>query len=496
LGNVIITSRTLAIAGSVASFGFSAVVRAPGFLGIDVPEGNLLALLNLLAVLLGAIAFLYVLREAWRGRLSLRLVIGLAVGYGIVILLLPLPAIGDVYSYAIYGRIVSVHDANPYVATPSMFPFDQMYEGVPTFWVSTTSVYGPAFTLISAALARVVRGADSLILAYRVIAVAATLAITFLVAALAKRIRPERAPFAAAAVGLNPVVLFDAAATAHNDLLVGLAVIGALWFVRVRKVLAATALLTAGALVKASAAIPLLLFVATLVAHREPNRRLKAFGAHAAVACGLTLFTAAPFLQSSNPTLGVAELATHTGSPAASVFMQSQVDSVVCRIGLCSLTPWAEVGVRVAFTLFLVAGLFLIARNLLDHPGESSPAVHGAGWAWGLLLFTLCAPVLLPWYVAWTLPLVWLLPRFPRVALIATTVAVSFAEVIEEPARFPDVSDLIVWFERVGNVAVVGIFALVAWELVRRGLSGTLLDVDGIHSGIAVSNADEPASRP
>jgi hypothetical protein len=70
------------------------------------------------------------------------LVVGLAVGYAIVILLLPLPASGDVYSYAFYGRIMSVYDANPYVATPSMFSFDPMYPGVPTFWVSTPSVYG------------------------------------------------------------------------------------------------------------------------------------------------------------------------------------------------------------------------------------------------------------------------------------------------------------------------------------------------------------------
>jgi hypothetical protein len=102
--------------------------------------------------------------------------------------------------------------------------------------------------------------------------VGATLAITFLVAALAKRIWPERAPFAVAAVALNPVVLFDTVATAHNDVLVGLAS-PARWFVAVRKELAATTLLTLGALIKASAAIPLFLFVATVVARRGSGDR-------------------------------------------------------------------------------------------------------------------------------------------------------------------------------------------------------------------------------
>lgn len=160
----------------------------------------------------------------------------LAVGYAIVILMLPLPASGDIYSYAFYGRIMSVYDANPYVATPSMFSFDPMYQGVPTFWVSTRCVYGPGFSLMSAALAKGIREADSLIFAYRAIAVGATLA-------------------------------------------------------------------------------------------------------------------------------------------------------------------------------------------------------------------TLCSPVLLPWYAVWTLPLGWLLPRVPRVAFIATSVAVSLTLVMDDPSRFPNVADLIVWID-------------------------------------------------
>ena len=51
--------------------------------------------------------------------------------------------------------------------------------------------------------------------------------------------------------------------------------------------------------------------------------------------------------------------------------------------------------------------------------GRSASTIElGAAWGWSLILLMLLGPVLLPWYVAWSLPLVWLLPRVPRAVLI------------------------------------------------------------------------------
>src|SRR3546814_4695308 len=52
--------------------------------------------------------------------------------------------------------------------------------------------------------------------------------LVFVVAGLVRRVRPEREAFAVALVGLNPVVLFQSAASGHNDLLVALAIAVAL----------------------------------------------------------------------------------------------------------------------------------------------------------------------------------------------------------------------------------------------------------------------------
>jgi hypothetical protein len=226
-----------------------------------------------------------------------------------------------------------------------------------------------------------------------------------------------------------------------------------------------------------------------------PETALKALGSHAAVAGGLTLLTAAPFLQTTNPTLGIAELATHTSTPAASTVLQNHVDSVVCRVGLCSFASWAELGVRIAFPLLLAAGLYMIVRALIRRRTEPSPEVHGAAWGWELLLFTLCSPVLLPGTRCGPCRSPGSYREFRELPSSPPPWR-SPLLVMDYPSRFPNVADLIVWIERAGNVAVAAIVVVVAWELIRRGPSGSLLDVNGSRLGIVVENADEPPNQP
>jgi hypothetical protein len=61
---------------------------------------------------------------------------------------------------------------------------------------------------------------------------------------------------------------------------------------------------------------------------------------------------------------------------------------------------------------------------------------------WSLVTLMLLGPVLLPWYVAWALPLVWLLPRPPRATLLAAGAALALAQWSTEPLRYPDAFDV------------------------------------------------------
>ncbi len=69
-------------------------------------------------------------------------------------------------------------------------------------------------------------------------------------------------------------------------------------------------------------------------------------------------------------------------------------------------------------------------------PGEPAETV-GAAIGWSLVMLMLLGPVLLPWYAAWALPLVWLLPRPARATLIAAGLALAMAQWTTEPLRYP-----------------------------------------------------------
>ena len=98
----------------------------------------------------------------------------------------PLLVSTDAWTYWEYGRIAAVHDGDPYVDTPSQFPDDPAYDKAGADWRGTTSVYGPAFTLLSECVA-LVSGSSAAAAAwiFKVLAALGVLACTLLAARLA-----------------------------------------------------------------------------------------------------------------------------------------------------------------------------------------------------------------------------------------------------------------------------------------------------------------------
>ena len=485
-------SRTLAVALSALSVALVATVAATpgspfvpilpsgaqpsgpfrwlsGLVGLDHVHGNALAAVGVVAVAFAAVAFLLVLREAWRGTISPGFVIGLAVAYHVVVLFLPLLFSRDVYSYAYYGRIAGVYHANPYVQTPSDFPRDALALYVGPKWVDTPAVYGPLFTQLSSLVTRFVESVTALIVTFRLIAIAASLATVFVIAWVARRLWPEREAFAVAAFGLNPVVLFQSAGSGHNDMLVALCVAAALALVTARRTKTAIAVLTLGALVKATAGVPLLLLLVAVTVCSPQGRRLRAFLGHAAVAGGIALLFAAPFLQTEDPSLGMADLAKHEGWLAPSRLFRRLLDG--------ASGDTLGVVVRVTFPALLLITVFVIARSLARRAPDIPPIAQGAAWGWGLLCLMLLGPVLLPWYVTWAMPLAFLLPRVPRTVLIGTGIALTVSQFSAEPDRFQKAFDANLFFGHyVVTPVVVGLLGWLLLDLWRRARSGAPLE--------------------
>lgn len=426
--------------------------------GLGRLDADALALVGALVMAATVAAFAWVLVVAWRGGVGARAVVAVAVAAQVSLVAFPLLLSRDVYSYAAYGRIAAVHGANPYLSPPSAFPDDPIVDVVGERWLDTPSVYGPAFTLASAGLADASADPRDLVASFRVLAIVGAVATTLLLAALARRVAPERASFAVAAFGLNPVVLLHGAAGGHNDLLVSAALVGgAVLAVHGRRVPAALAL-TAGALVKVTAGVALVpLLAATAVRSR------RAAVVSVAACAALVGVVAAPYLQADDPTLGLRSLVGTEGWLAPSRFLRRILDAVSGdALGIV---------VRVAFPLAFAVLLLALARHAWRRRVEGEEEL--ATWAWALLGVALLGPMLLPWYAAWFVPLAFALSGAGRRAAIGTSLALGVSLFATEPAGAPLAYDLNVLLGRWGITPfVIALGALAAREVVMRLRSG------------------------
>ena len=123
----------------------------------------------------------------------------------------PLLLSKDVYLYWSEARIVTVHDASPYRATPSDYPSDISFPYVSEEWRTSKAPYGPAWetlALVPAAASSTARDAVS---AYRVLAIAGVLLAAALVGLR------TRSAAAVALLGWNPLVALHFGGGGHSD---------------------------------------------------------------------------------------------------------------------------------------------------------------------------------------------------------------------------------------------------------------------------------------
>jgi hypothetical protein len=261
------------------------------------------------------------------------------------------------------------------VDTPSEFPDDPAYDDAGAAWRDTTSVYGPAFSLLSEGVALAVgESEDAAAWIFKALAAAGMIACTLLAARLARE-----AALAAALVGWNPLFAIHFAGGGHNDAPM------------IALVLAALALATAGRRQWAGAAwalsalvkwVPLVFFALRAVEARAARRSVGHLGfAAVAVAVGAlaTWRYGLDWLRSFAP---LAENAQHGSSYA-----------LPRRLEALGVPEAVALGLAVAA---LAAGLLWLARSAWR--GRVRLGLAGC-----LLLAT--TPWLTPWYAVWALPL-------------------------------------------------------------------------------------------
>ncbi len=329
-----------------------------------------------LVLLVAAFAFyLAALALLRRKPPGLRAVLLVALAIQVAPLAGPLLLSTDAWTYWEYGRIAAVHGGNPYVDTPSEFSSDPAYEHAGAAWRETTSVYGPAFTLLSEVVA-LVSGSSAAAAAwiFKVLAAAGILACAVLAARLAR----DR-PAAAALVGWNPLFAVHFAGGGHNDALLAALALGALALAASgRKGLAGAAWAVA-ILLKW---IPVVFLALRAFEARATGRRVDHRGFAAA---GLVILTLATWRYDFDWLRAFGPLARNAEGQTSYALSQRVEQLGVPHGAALSLAA-----------VVLAAGLTWLVRE----------AVRGRarlGLSACLLLAT--TPWLAPWYTVWALPL-------------------------------------------------------------------------------------------
>jgi Dolichyl-phosphate-mannose-protein mannosyltransferase len=265
-----------------------------------------------LAILMGwvALGYLAALTLLDRGlgaaRAAVWVVVGAALVFQSTLLFLPGLFSQDVFSYIAYGHLAAIYDLNPYIWPPSAIGKDAVVPWVADVWRSYASPYGPVWTDVQWAIARVFGGrsvADEA-LVYRVLANVLLLANLGLVWLLLGRVTPlnrSQRTTALAALAWNPLVLFEVAGNGHNDvLMVSFSLLALLLLTRSNRArfMLAGASFTLGALVKYLAGLGLV-WLAVAVAARPGSwtRRTVRLGLMALVSTVIVLGVMGPWLE-------------------------------------------------------------------------------------------------------------------------------------------------------------------------------------------------------
>ena len=278
----------------------------------------------------------------------------------------------DLWSYAMYGRMVAHYHASPYRHVPREYPGDPI--GGRVTWTHTPSVYGPVFTALSAVLMAVAGGSTLLArLAFQGAAAAA------LVAGGVLLWRRGTAPAGVALLVLNPVVMIAIVNGGHNDLLVGGLLLAAASQLQERRPVRAGALLAAAALIKASALLAVVAALAWAWRRWEP-RAVAVMGGTIAAAVGAA-YVLAGGLVAVTPLLSAAGRDSHAS---------------VWRL---VADTWPRLPIGPASVV--IGGVVMLAVGRRWRLDASPALVMGAV----LLAYLLMAPYVMPWYVGWALPL-------------------------------------------------------------------------------------------
>jgi hypothetical protein len=139
-------------------------------------------------------------------------------GHAAMVLMPPVVS-GDLFHYALFGRMVSHYGLNPYAVAASRLREDPLWPYAS--WNFLTTHYGPTFTWLSAAMTWLSNGGVFwTAIAFKTLAALMNLASCWLIRDISARVGEGDGLSAFALYALNPLVLFETAGLGHNEAIV------------------------------------------------------------------------------------------------------------------------------------------------------------------------------------------------------------------------------------------------------------------------------------
>ncbi|MBV9466002.1 MAG: DUF2029 domain-containing protein [Solirubrobacterales bacterium] len=370
--------------------------------GPDIHAAGVIAVLSLMFVS-------YAVAVGAAQRLSARAVLMSIAALHALMLLAPPLLSTDIFSYQAYARMGALYGANPYLHGPYAIAHDPLFPYIGAKWSYMPTAYGPVFTGLSYILAPLSVAAG--VIAYKSIAAVASLATVALVwnAARLRGLDPVKA---AALVGLNPLLVVYGVGSGHNDLLMLLVLAAGTYVVLARRERAGGALMMLATGVKLTAGLLLPFALAGGGARRGRGPRRDLLIGAGAAAAALIAFSAALFGGGALHLLATVRQSQSEGD------WHSIPGFISTRLGLAPVGHVAGLALAGMFVLACCWLLRRVWRGELDW-------IDGAAWATVAMLLT--ASSLLPWYVAWLLPLAALASdrRLVRTSIVVTGVVMG-----------------------------------------------------------------------
>ncbi len=295
---------------------------------------------------------------------------------GIIYMLVPVVTSADIFSYISYARMGVIYHLNPLTTLPTAIKADPTY--VHIYWNTQPSAYGPGWAAISCTLQwlTLIFGTQTLlpmILALRLLGLVAHLSSTLLIWSIIgriqyaqKQISPAKRIYATLAFAWNPLLLFEACVNAHNDAVLLLLILLAIWFLLAGKrtsfassLLPATVILALATCLKVNVVV-LMPFVLIFVWKQAGRiKALRMAGLLVLVYTGTIMLLYAPFWQGgailnifhTNPT-------TSRNINTLAEFFSRLYNSLIAAVGY-PLPPLDDSPAE-SFTHTLSIGIFVV----------------------------------------------------------------------------------------------------------------------------------------